>query len=211
MLSDLSPSILAALYVVAITAEAMTAALVAGRRGMDWVGVCVIACVTALGGGSLRDVLLGHYPLTWVLHPEYLWVTAAAALLTALTASFMRHFKKAFLVLDAVGLVVFTVIGCQVALAMHLPLTIVLVSGMITGCAGGVLRDVLCNRVPLIFRKELYASVSAVTGAVFTGLLAFAVNVHLAVLIALAAGFVLRMLALRLDWNMPTFLYRDKS
>lgn len=210
MLSELSPHLLAALYVVAITAEAMTAALVAGRRGMDWVGVCVIACVTALGGGSMRDVLLGHYPLTWVAHPEYLWITAVAALITALTASIMRHFRTAFLVLDAVGLVVFTVIGCQVALGMDLPMTIVLVSGMITGCAGGVLRDVLCNRVPLIFRKELYASVSAVTGAIFTGLLALSVDVHLAVLIALGGGFVLRMVALRLNWNMPTFMYRDK-
>jgi len=210
MLSELSPHLLAALYVVAITAEAMTAALVAGRRGMDWVGVCVIACVTALGGGSMRDVLLGHYPLTWVAHPEYLWITAVAALITALTASIMRHFKTAFLVLDAIGLVVFTVIGCQVALGMDLPMTIVLISGMITGCAGGVLRDVLCNRVPLIFRKELYASVSAVTGAIFTGLLALSVNVHLAVLIALGAGFVLRMVALRLNWNMPTFIYRDR-
>lgn len=210
MLSESSPHLLAVLYVVAITAEAMTAALVAGRRGMDWVGVCVIACVTALGGGSMRDVLLGHYPLTWVAYPEYLWVTAGAALLTALTASAMRHFRKAFLVLDAIGLVVFTVIGCQVALGMELPVTIVLISGMITGCAGGVLRDVLCNRVPLIFRRELYASVSAVTGAVFTGLLALSVNVHLAVLVALGAGFTLRMVALRLGLNLPTFIYRDK-
>jgi len=209
-LSTLSPQVLATLYVVAITAEAMTAALVAGRRGMDWVGVCVIACVTALGGGSLRDVLLGHYPLTWVQHPEYLWTTAIAALVTACTASIMRHLRKVFLVLDAVGLVVFTVIGCQVALAMGLPITIVLVSGMITGCAGGVLRDVLCNQVPLIFRKELYASVSAVTGAIFVSLLALSLNIHLAVLIALVCGFVMRMVALRLGWNMPTFLYRDK-
>ena len=75
---DISPVLLHTLYLVAIVAEAMTAALSAGRRDMDWMGVCIIACVTALGGGSLRDVLLGHYPLTWVIHPEYLWMTAGA-------------------------------------------------------------------------------------------------------------------------------------
>src|SRR5690606_33570386 len=144
--------VLLILYIVAITAEAMTAALAAGRRDMDWVGVCIIACLTALGGGSVRDVLLGHYPLTWVANPEYLWITAGAAIVTALIAPVMKRLHSLFLVLDAMGLVVFTVIGCRVAMDMELPITIVLISGMITGCAGGVLRDVLCNDIPLLLR-----------------------------------------------------------
>src|SRR5690606_28510689 len=161
--------VLLVLYLIAITAEAMTAALAAGRRDMDWVGVAIIACVTALGGGSVRDVLLGHYPLTWVKHPEYLWITAGAAILTALIAPIMRRLRSLFLLLDALGLVVFTVIGCRIGLEMELPITIVLISGMITGCAGGVLRDVLCNDIPLLLRKELYASVSVLTGVLFIG------------------------------------------
>ena len=92
------------LYLVAITAEAMTGALSAGRRGMDWFGVVLIACVTALGGGSVRDVLLGHYPLTWVKHPEYLVLTTFAALVTIFIAPLMRHLRSLFLVLDALGL-----------------------------------------------------------------------------------------------------------
>jgi len=208
-LNEFSPMVLHGLYLIAITAEAMTAALAAGRRGMDWVGVCVIACVTALGGGSMRDVLLGHYPLTWVQHPEYLWITAIAALVTALCAPVMRRLRVVFLVLDAVGLVVFTLIGCQIALAMDLPVTVVLISGMITGCAGGVLRDVLCNRVPLLFRRELYASVSAVTGALFVGLLAVSVDVYVSLFAALGAGLVFRLVAIRLNLHMPRFVYRD--
>src|SRR5690606_32698224 len=175
---------------VAITAEAMTAALSAGRRDMDWVGVCIIACVTALGGGSVRDVLLGHYPLTWVRHPEYLWITAGAAILTALIAPVMRRLHSLFLILDALGLVVFTVIGCRIAQEMQLPITIVLVSGMITGCAGGVLRDVLCNDIPLLFRKELYASVSGLTGGVFMAAQALEMHMNAAMLIAMIFGLV---------------------
>jgi len=147
-----------ALYIVAIVAEAMTAALAAGRRSMDWVGVCLLGCVTALGGGSTRDVLLGHYPLSWVEHPNYLAVTAGAALVTIAIARVMHHLRSIFLILDAIGLVVFTVIGCNVALDLHLPFIVVIMSGMITGCVGGVLRDVLCNDIPLLFRSELYAS-----------------------------------------------------
>ncbi|CFN66837.1 putative membrane protein [Bordetella bronchiseptica GA96-01] len=196
------------LYLVAIVAEAMTAALAAGRRDMDWVGVCVIACVTALGGGSLRDVLLGHYPLSWVAHPEYLWMTAGAALLTALGARALRRLRSLFLLLDAIGLVAFTIIGCQVAQQMEMPLTIVLVSGMITGCAGGVLRDVLCNDIPLLFRSELYASVSAVTGGLYLAMYGQGVSASVSVPVALAVGLAFRLLALRFNWQMPKFVYR---
>ncbi|MBO9353314.1 trimeric intracellular cation channel family protein [Bordetella petrii] len=209
MHAETSTLLLHALYLVAIVAEAMTAALAAGRRDMDWMGVCIIACVTALGGGSLRDVLLGHYPLTWVAHPEYLGMTAGAALLTALGAPLMRRLRSLFLLLDAVGLVAFTVIGCKVAQQMQLPVSIVLISGMITGCAGGVLRDVLCNDVPLLFRKELYASVSLVTGGLYMGLLAAGLSPNAAVPVALAVGLAFRLLALRFNWQMPRFVYRD--
>ncbi|MBO1113637.1 trimeric intracellular cation channel family protein [Bordetella petrii] len=206
---ETSTLLLHALYLVAIVAEAMTAALAAGRRDMDWMGVCIIACVTALGGGSLRDVLLGHYPLTWVSHPEYLAMTAGAALLTALGAPLMRRLRSLFLLLDAVGLVAFTIIGCKVAQQMQLPVSIVLISGMITGCAGGVLRDVLCNDVPLLFRKELYASVSLVTGGLYVGSLAAGLSANAAVPAALVVGLAFRLLALRLNWQMPRFVYRD--
>jgi len=199
---------LTVLYVIAIIAEAMTAALTAGRRNMDWMGVCLLGGVTALGGGSLRDVLLGHYPLSWVQHPQYLWVTAGAALFTALAAPVMHRLHRLFLLLDALGLVVFTVIGCQVALSMNLSTTVVLVSGMITGCAGGVLRDVLCNDVPLLLHRELYASVSLLTGGLYLAANNAGLPTFWATLAAMAAGLALRLLALRLDWQMPKFVYR---
>jgi len=195
------------LYLVAITAEAMTAALSAGRRSMDWLGVCLLSSITAFGGGSIRDVLLGHYPLSWVAHPWYLLLTAGAALTTIAIARFMHRLRIAFLFLDAVGLVVFTVIGCDVALDMGQPLIIVIVAGMITGCFGGVLRDVLCNDIPLLFRSELYASVSIVTGGLYVAGLQTDLPHDAVTFSVMAVGLTMRMLAIRYNWNMPKFVY----
>jgi uncharacterized membrane protein YeiH len=203
----MSIMVLHILYLVAITAEAMTAALAAGRRSMDWVGVCLLGSVTALGGGSFRDVLLGHYPLVWVEHPSYLLVTAGAALGTVAVARIMRHLRMLFLLLDAIGLVVFTVIGCNLAMAMGHPIVVVIVAGMITGCLGGVLRDVLCNEIPLLFRSELYASVSIVTGAIYVTGLKLGLPPDPVTFVAMAFGLTMRLLALRFNWNMPKFVY----
>lgn len=198
------------LYIIAIIAEAMTAALSAGRRDMDWVGVCIIAWVTALGGGTVRNILFNHYPMSWVEHPEYLLITAGAAILAAVIARVMTKMKTLFLYLDALGLVVFTIIGCQIAQQINLPTTIILLSGMITGCAGGVLRDVLCNEVPLLFRKEVYASASIVTGAAYLGIEYMGAPAGIAIIIACVIGLALRLLSIRYNWQMPKFVYREE-
>jgi uncharacterized membrane protein YeiH len=202
-----SDTVLHALLWLGAAAQAMTAALAAGRRSMDWVGVCLLGCVTALGGGSLRDVLLGHYPLLWVENPSYLALTAGAALFTVVIARVVHRLQLTFLVLDAIGLVVFTIAGCDVALRLHESLPIVIVAGMITGCAGGVLRDILCNDVPLLFRSELYASVSAVTGAIYVAALGLGSNHDAATALAFAVGLAFRLLAIRFKWEMPKFVF----
>jgi uncharacterized membrane protein YeiH len=195
------------LAIIALVAEAMTAALAAGRRKMDWLGVAMLGCVTALGGGSVRDVLLGHYPLWWVKTPYLLLLTGGAALLTIGLARIIHRFHALFLVLDAIGLVVFTIMGCNVAIGMDQPLLIVVVAGMISGCVGGVLRDVLCNDVPLLFRSELYASVSIVTGLLYLGGSKLGFSPDLVTLVAFVVGLTCRLLAIRLKLEMPKFIY----
>lgn len=204
--------LLTIIYLIAITAEAMTGALSAGRHRMDWFGVILIACVTALGGGSVRDVLLGHYPLGWVKHPEYLIITTCAALCTILIAPLMRHLHKIFLLLDALGLIAFSIIGCQVAMQMGHGLVVAGVAGVLTGVSGGILRDILCNDVPLVFRRELYASISFVA-VMFYWLCSQYTALHpdVIVVLTLLFGFVLRVLAIYFGLNMPKFIYDENA
>lgn len=197
-------------YLVAITAEAMSGALAAGRRNMDIFGVAVISFVTALGGGTIRDMVLGHYPIGWTQHPEYVYLVIGFGLLTTVIARHMHRLKQVFLFLDAMGLIAFSLIGCNVALELGYPTVVIVMAGMITGISGGILRDVLCNQVPVVFQRELYASVSLVVCCLFLALQALGVSAPINTVISFAAGFSIRMLAVRFGWRLPTFSYDQR-
>ena len=198
------------IYVVAIVAEAMSGALAAGRRSMDIFGVAVIAFVTALGGGTVRDVILGNFPIGWTKHPEYVGLVIAAGLFTTLIAAHMHKLKRLFLALDAMGLVAFSLIGCDIALRLDYALPVVVMAGMITGICGSVVRDVLCNQIPVVFQRELYASVSLVVCCLFLLLRSFDLNPALNTTFSFAVGLALRMQAIRFGWKLPTFSYQGR-
>lgn len=198
------------IYLIAITAEAMSGALAAGRRNMDIFGVAVIAFVTALGGGTIRDMVLGHFPIGWTQHPGYIYLVISAGLVTTILARFMHHLKMVFLVLDALGLIAFSLIGCEVALGMGYATVVVIMAGMITGIFGGILRDVLCNQVPVVFRHELYASVSLAVCILYLVLRKFGISTEANTLISFAAGLAFRLLAIWRGWRLPTFSYQKR-
>lgn len=195
------------IYILAITAEAMSGALAAGRRNMDMFGVSVIAFITALGGGTIRDILLGHFPVSWTQHPEYIYLTVSAGLITMVIARFMHHLHKIFLLLDAMGLIAFTIIGCNVALELGYSTPVVVMAGMITGIFGGILRDVLCQRVPVVFRHELYASVSLLVALLYLQLEQMGINHDLNLLASFAFGILMRVAAIYWHWSLPVFSY----
>jgi len=202
--------LLLVIYLVAITAETMSGALAAGRRNMDFFGVAVITFVTALGGGTIRDVVLGNYPIGWTQHPEYVYLVILSGLATTLLAQYMHHMKRIFLMLDALGLVAFSLIGCNVALQLDYPVVVVIMAGMLTGISGGVLRDVLCNQVPVVFCRELYASVSLFVCALFLVLRYSGLESDFNTVLCFILGFGFRMLALRFRWKLPTFSYQQR-
>lgn len=195
------------IYLIAITAEAMSGALAAGRRNMDLFGVSLIAFVTALGGGTVRDMLLGNYPVSWTQHPSYIYLTIGAGLFTMLVARFIHHLHTLFLILDAMGLVAFTVIGCDVALRLEYDTPVVVMAGITTGIFGGILRDILCNRTPMVLMHELYASVSLLVALLYLGLMELGVDHDINLLASFSTGLALRLAAIRWSLSLPVFSY----
>ena len=195
------------IYLIAITAEAMSGALAAGRRNMDLFGVSLIAFLTALGGGTVRDVMLGNFPLGWTQHPSYIYLTIGAGLSTMLIAKIMHRLHRLFLVLDAMGLIAFTIIGCNVALGLDYSLPVVVMSGITTGIFGGILRDVLCNRTPQVLRHELYASVSLLVALLYLLLRHLGVDENINMLASFVVGLSIRLSAIHWRWSLPVFSY----
>ncbi|STC69744.1 trimeric intracellular cation channel family protein [Corynebacterium pilosum] len=203
--------LLTILFVIGITAEAMTAAVSAGRMKMDLFGVITLGALTALGGGTIRDILLDAYPLTWVEQPLYLLVVIIASVMTVKISWLMHQLRKFFLVADAIGLAAFVVLGTQIALGLGHGFIIAAVAAVTTGVSGGIMRDVLSDRVPLVFRKELYASVAVMGTAVYMILLWFGVPEWLVAIITVIFVLAARLLSLKFNWGLPVYEYDDEK
>jgi uncharacterized membrane protein YeiH len=185
---------------------AVSGAMAAGRKRFDWLGVAVIATVTAIGGGTIRDVLLDRHPVFWIADPTYLLVILAAAALTLLYARFRPAPGISLLVADALGLALFTISGARVAEGQNLPAVIVVVMGTITGSAGGLLRDVLSAEVPLLLRQaDLYATAAIAGATAYLLLQASGLERTPAALLGMAAVAALRLSAICWGLRLPVF------
>jgi uncharacterized membrane protein YeiH len=206
-LPELSVIILYVLQLLGTAVFACSGALEAGRKRLDLVGVAAVSFVTAMGGGTVRDVLLDRDELLWTADPIYLYISLGAGFLTWALARLWLPPPRMLAILDAGGLALFTISGIQVAEADGQTPAIALVMGLITGAAGGVFRDVLCGEIPLIFRRsELYVSAALIGGGLY--LLAEAWGAPLTVASLAGAGmvFFLRVAALRWGWHLPVFI-----
>jgi uncharacterized membrane protein YeiH len=194
--------------VLAIAVFAASGALVASRKQMDAVGFVLIGCVTGFGGGTLRDLLLGRTPLFWLAEPLLIAVAAGASVLVFFTAHLVQSRFRMLLWADAVGLALYAVVGAEIALAHGVAPWASVLLGVITATFGGVVRDVICDEIPLILRREIYATAAAVGAALFVLLLGQGVPREGAFAAGVAAGFLLRALALVRGWSLPPYRAR---
>ena len=174
----------------------------AAAKHFDWFGGYVCGVAVAIGGGTLRDVMLGTVPF-WMTTPLYLICTALALLTVILFSRQMRWLQNAWFVFDTFGLALFTVAGLQKTLAFGHPMWVAILLGSITGAAGGVIRDVLLNQVPVIFRREIYAMACLLGGAVYWLLQYFGVPTELTAVIAFCVICAVRFLAVRFHLALP--------
>lgn len=191
---------------------AISGALVAGRKSMDLFGVLVIAIVTSLGGGTLRDTILDNHPVVWIRDDLYILVAVLAALGTIVWVRLTRPIHETgLLVADAFGLAIFTVIGTQVALAQSVPISAAVIMGVMTGVAGGVIRDIICNEIPLIFHREIYATACIVGSLVYIVLSRLETPADLDVAVAVSTVLAIRLAAIRWHLALPRFHLLDRK
>lgn len=193
-------TVLAALDHLGVFAFAITGALVAVQKNMDVFGMVVLALMPAVGGGTLRDIML-DVPVFWIQDPTYLFVTLAATIFTFFAHTIILRMADLLLWLDALGLSVFCAIGCAKTLSIGEGPIVGVVMGVITAVAGGILRDVIANESPLVLHKEVYAT-AAFAGSLTYVLVPFALSK--ALLMAIVVAFLVRALGIRFGLSLPT-------
>ncbi|MFT3754013.1 MAG: trimeric intracellular cation channel family protein [Paludibacter sp.] len=183
-------------------AFAISGIRLASAKQFDWFGAYVVGLVTAIGGGTIRDLLLDTTPF-WMLQPSYLIVTAMALIAVIFLGKYLIRFNNTFFIFDAIGLGLFVVVGVEKSLAAHFPFWVAILMGMITGSAGGVIRDILINEVPLIFRKDIYALACVVGGLVFWACSVLHVSSEITQSVSAFSIILTRVLAVKYHISLP--------
>ncbi len=187
---------------------AISGALAAVRKGMDVFGIIVLALMPAVGGGTLRDLVLGE-PVFWVQNTTSIWAALAAAALTFFVAHKLESRMKWLIWADAAGLALFCVVGAEKALTVSGSPLIAVMLGVATGVAGGIVRDIICNEIPLVLRndQEIYATAAFVGAGLYCAMIFFALPPTYALWAGMAAAFLTRAAAIKYGWRLPKALY----
>jgi uncharacterized membrane protein YeiH len=184
---------------------AITGSLAAGEKHMDLFGVVVLALATALGGGTLRDLILGAYPVFWISDPTYIFVGTAAAIAIFVLARFIRPPAKALKFADAFGLAIFTVIGTEKAISLGVPGSISAIMGVMTGVAGGIIRDMLSGEIPMVLKAEIYATASLCGAIIFVVLTNHFPSMPFHAPASISVVLALRLAAIHWKLSLPVF------
>ena len=196
-------SIIYTIDILGTFAFAISGALVASDKKFDLFGVLIIAFVTAVGGGMLRDILINAHPINWIGDLNYLWIIFLAVFLTFLFKSKIAYLSKTLFLFDTIGISVFTLLGLQKGLSFNLHPIIAIIMGMISAVFGGVLRDVLTNKVPLIFEKEIYASACLAGGISYLIIKELPISDNLNFIISASVIITIRLIAVKFNLELP--------
>ncbi len=183
-------------------AFAISGIRLASAKKFDWFGAYVVGLVTAVGGGTIRDLLLNITPF-WMLEPNYLVITGIALVTVILFGKKLIHLNNTIFVFDAIGLGLFTVVGIEKSVCAEFPIWVSIIMGILTGAAGGVIRDILINEEPLIFRKDIYAMACIVGGIVYFACTYFALPTSIVQVATAASVIAARALSVKYHINLP--------
>nr|WP_320058317.1 trimeric intracellular cation channel family protein [uncultured Bacteroides sp.] len=196
------PTFVQIIEFVGTFAFAISGIRLASAKQFDWFGAYVVGLVTAIGGGTIRDLLLGVTPF-WMTDPVYLVCSGLALIWVIFFGKFLIHLHNTFFIFDSIGLALFTVVGVGKTLALGYPFWVAIVMGSITGAAGGVIRDVFINEIPLIFRKEIYAIACVVGGLVYWVCYLVGLNPMVTQISSGISVFIVRILAVKYQICLP--------
>lgn len=189
---------LAGTFVFAISGMAT-----ATEKKFDIFGASIIALVTAVGGGTIRDVLIGSQPVGWMKDGNYLIVIGFAVIISFFLLKKILRLRRTLFLFDAIGLGLFTILGLTKTLSLGLSPAIAIIMGTVSASFGGVLRDILCNEVPLIFGAEIYATACLVGGIIFLLLQYMGLDYHINMLLTILMIMIIRILAVKRKWSLP--------
>jgi len=187
---------------------AISGVLTGLNKKLDAFGVFVIAFVTALGGGTLRDILIGKTPVGWMIDTQYIYIVLFGVLISVLFRKKLDQLRVSLFLFDTIGLGIFTIIGIEKGISKELDPMICIALGTMTASFGGVIRDILCNEIPILFRKEIYATICIIGGGLYFFLKQLNLNQDLLYLLTSSFIITLRLLAVYYKWSLPQ-LYKE--
>lgn len=201
----MTDSIILVLDITGTFAFAVSGALAAAEKKFDLFGAVFLGFVTAIGGGTMRDMMLGNTPVAWLQDIRIFYTIVIAVAFTFLFRPTIVRFTKALFLFDTIGISVFTIIGLQKGLGVNIHAPIAVMMGITTAVMGGIIRDVLCNDIPLIFHKEIYATACLLGGVIYLALLYLNVSESVIIITAATSIFIVRTLSVRYKWSLPKF------
>lgn len=186
-------------------AFATSGALVAMQKKFDFFGIFIVAFVTALGGGTLRDILVGREPVGWMQETYYVYTILITVVLAIIFRNKIKYLSKSMFLFDTIGLGIFTIVGTKIGMEFNLSPIISVLLGTMTAAFGGVIRDILCNKIPVIFRGEIYATAAILGSITFLVLNKFDLNININYIITTSIVIVIRLVAVKFHLSLPTF------